>query len=193
MKEIIFFSNNENKIIEICSLLKTSAFNILNLRDFDKIKSPAETGNSFNENAKIKSLFGLNKFNKMCFADDSGICIEAMGGGPGINSSDFLNSKKKTNVLNYIINITQSKNNFNAYFQTTVCLAINKNSFFYFTGKIMGKISNNIKGVNGFGYDPIFIPSGYSITFAEMDIFEKNKISHRSIALSKLKKYLLSI
>ena len=194
MKEIFFFSNNEDKIKEISNLLKITSFQVLSLKNVGKIVSPIETGKSFGENAKIKSLFGLKKFNKICFADDSGICIEAMNGKPGINSKDFFNSNKnKIYILNHIIDIAKNKNNFNAYFQTTICLSMNKNNHFFFTGKIKGEISDKIRGVDGFGYDPIFIPDGYSLTFAEMKMSNKNKISHRSIAVSKLKKYLISI
>jgi len=194
MKEIIFFSNNKNKIKEISNLLQDISFKVLNLNNFKKVESPNESGTTFKENAKIKSLFGFKKFNKICFADDSGICIKAMNNKPGINSKKFLNSNKnKNDTLNQIINITKNKNKFSAYFQTTICLSINKNDHFFFTGKILGRISNKIKGVDGFGYDPIFIPNGYDLTFAEMKMSDKNKISHRSIAISKFKKYLVSI
>ena len=137
MKKIIFFSNNENKVNEISNLLQSFSFKVLSLKNFKKIKSPAEIGKSFNENAKIKSLFGFERFKKICFADDSGICIEAMNGKPGVNSSDYLksmNNKKK--LLNHIVSLAKEKNNFNAYFQTTICLTLNKNDHFFFTGKI---------------------------------------------------------
>jgi len=194
MKDIVFFSNNKNKIKEISNLLQDISYKVLSLNNFEKVKSPIESATTFKENAKIKSLFGFKKFNKICFADDSGICIKAMNNKPGINSKKFLNSNKnKNDTLNQIINITKNKNKFSAYFQTTICLSINKNDHFFFTGKILGRISNKIKGVDGFGYDPIFIPNGYDLTFAEMKMSDKNKISHRSIAISKFKKYLVSI
>lgn len=194
MKDIVFFSNNKNKINEISNLFKNSSFNILNLNNFKKIKSPNEIGKTFKENSKIKSLFGLRTFNKICFADDSGICIKAMNGKPGVNSNEFLNSNKdKKDILNQIINVTKNKKNFSAYFKTTICLSTNENDHSFFTGKILGKISNKIKGKGGFGYDPIFIPNGCDFTFAEMSIKDKNKISHRSIAIAKFKKHLLSI
>lgn len=194
MKKIIFFSNNENKINEISNLLKNFSFKVLSLKNFKKIKSPAEIGKSFDENAKIKSLFGFERFKKICFADDSGICIEVLKGKPGVNSSDYLNSmNNRKKLLGHIISLAKKKNSFDAYFQTTICLTLNKHNHFFFNGKIKGKISNEIRGLKGFGYDPIFIPNGYNNTFAEMNMSEKNKISHRSIAISKLKKYLISI
>ena len=190
MKQIVFFSNNKNKILEVSNLFLKSKFKILSLNNFNKIISPEETGETFEENAKIKSLYGFKKFNHMCFADDSGICIEALNGKPGINSKSYLNKKNKEDVFNFIINETNNKKNYNAFFQTTICLSQNKNDHIFFTGKIQGKISNKIIGNNGFGYDPIFIPQGFKKTFSEMSIKEKNNISHRGIALRKLKSFI---
>ena len=192
MREIIFFSNNKNKIKEISALFKYSNIKILSLNNFkNKILSPEETGNTFDNNAKIKSLFGYNFFKKYCFADDSGICIEALGGGPGINSKKFLESNKNsTDKLIEIILLTKKKNNFLAFFQTSICLSLSSDHVIYFKGKIKGKISKEIKGSNGFGYDPIFIPDGEDLTFAEMTNQKKNSLSHRAIAIKKLKRYL---
>ena len=131
MKEIVFFSNNQNKIKEMSNLLQDISYNVLSLNNFNKVKSPNESGTTFKENAKIKSLFGLKKFNKFCFADDSGICIKAMNNKPGIKSKEFLNSNKnKNDMLNQIISIAKNKNNFSAYLQTTICLSINERDHF---------------------------------------------------------------
>ena len=190
MKEVVFFSNNKNKIIEISNFFNEKSLKILNLNNFKKIQSPNEIGQTFEENAKIKSLFGYNFFKKICFADDSGISIEAMGGGPGVNSKNFLQKEsnpKKT--LKLILSVVKDTNNFNAFFQTSICLSLNKTSHIFFNGIVKGKISDEIKGSGGFGYDPIFIPYDYDRTFAEMSLKEKNTISHRSIALKKLMGY----
>ena len=110
MKEIVFFSNNSNKISEICNFLSDSNIKILSLNDCIKIKSPKETGFTFKENAKIKSLYGYKKFNKICFADDSGICIKALKEKPGVNSKEFLNLKNKPEeVLKEIISVVKKK------------------------------------------------------------------------------------
>ena len=110
MKDIVFFSNNKNKIKEISNLLQDIPYEVLNLNSFEKVESPNESARTFKENAKIKSLFGFKKFNKICFSDDSGICIKAMNGKPGINSKEFLNSNKnKNDTLNQIINIAKNK------------------------------------------------------------------------------------
>ena len=191
MQDILFFSNNSKKIEEIYNFFKKSSVKLTSLNDYNKIKSPEETGTSFEENAKIKSLYGYKHFNKICFADDSGICIKALDNNPGIKSKEFLYSKNKPlKVLEKIISITKNKNTYEAFFQTTICLTINKNTHMYFTGKIEGEISNKIKGSNGFGYDPIFIPNGHKLTFGEMPLNKKNIYSHRGIAIQKLKKYL---
>ena len=194
MKEILFFSNNKNKIVEITNLIKSLPVKILNLGHFDKIKSPEETGLTFEENANIKSLHGLNKFNIACFADDSGICIEAINNKPGVNSKEFLEKKNNSNlVLEEIIFAAKEQKNFSAYFQSTICLSLKKENHIFFTGKIHGKISEKIKGVGGFGYDPIFIPNDHNITFAEMSLERKNKLSHRAIAVKKLLSYLTTL
>jgi len=191
VKDLLFFSNNQHKIIEISKIFSKTSINILSLNNFKKIKSPDETGLTFEENAKIKSQFGLEKFKKNCFSDDSGICIDSMNGFPGINSKKFLEEEKGSQTkLKKIILTAKNKNNFNAFFQTTICLSLSKNKNIFFTGKIKGKISKEIKGVGGFGYDPIFIPSGHKLTFAEMNVEEKNLFSHRFKAISKLIIYI---
>ena len=187
MKDIIFFSNNEHKIFEVSQILSKNSFNILGLNKFKKIRSPRETGKNFEENAKIKSVYGFKKFNKVCFADDSGICISALNGKPGIASKKFLIDEggRKT-ALNRIIEIAKKKNNFKAFFQTTICISISLNENYFFTGKLMGNISSKIKGKEGFGYDPIFIPEGQKQTLGEITNKEKSLISHRYLALKKL-------
>ena len=194
MKEIIFFSNNENKILEISNFFNKRSLNILNLNNYKKIQSPNETGQTFEENAKIKSLYGYNYFKKICFADDSGISIEAMGGGPGVNSSDFLQKERnQESALKLILSIVKDSNNFNAFFQTSICLSLDETKHIFFNGIVKGKISQEIKGGGGFGYDPIFIPDNYNRTFAEMTLKEKNTVSHRSIALKKLRDYFTEL
>ena len=193
-KDIIFFSNNKNKIIEINNLFKGVPFNLLDLKSFRKISSPLESGLTFKENAKIKAQFGLKKFKKICFADDSGISIDSLSGKPSVNSKGFLEGNNNQNkILNKIIISAKEKDNFDAFFQTTICLSLNLKKNVYFNGIVKGTISKKISGLNGFGYDPIFIPSGHDRTFAEMKTEEKNLLSHRGIAFNKLKKYLKSL
>ena len=157
------------------------------------MSKPRETGSTFEENAKIKTSYGYKKIKLPCFADDSGICISALGDFPGVESKRFLKKNddhKKT--FKTIINKAKELSNFHAYFQTSVSLTFNNESIF-FKGVVRGKISSEPRGKNGFHYDPIFIPEGSEKTFGEMSIEEKNQISHRARAIDKLKKFLIKL
>ena len=191
MKKLLFFSHNQNKIIEINQIFKSKKIIIQNLNSYQKIKDPVEKGKSFAENAKIKSEYGQKIFNIPCFADDSGFCVEALNNDPGIKSKRFLEkftSKKES--FDYIISKVIKKKNNKAFFMSAISLSLNKGHHIIFLGKINGKVSLKPKGENGFGYDPIFIPENYNQTFAEMKPNEKNKISHRKLAITKLKSFL---
>ena len=193
MKELLFFSHNDYKIKEINFLFKNLNVKLLSLNDFPKIKEPEENGGTFEENAKIKALCGFKKFKTACFADDSGICIEALNFKPGIFSSRF--QKECGGIekaFELIIDTVKSKKNKNAFFKTSISLIINNKNIHYFEGVVKGKISLKPKGDFGFHYDPIFIPNGFKKTFGEMSPEQKNSISHRSIAFEKLKKFILS-
>ena len=191
VKKIIFFSNNKNKIKEISNLFIKLNYKLLSLNDFKNTESPIENGKTFKDNAKIKSIYGYKKFNQLCFADDSGICIDALNGAPGINSKQYLESEKNKNTtLNKIISLAKNKDRYKAFFETSICLTLNINKQIFFTGRVYGKISLKIRGNHGFGYDPIFIPNGMNLTFSEMTIYQKNLLSHRAIAIKKLSKYL---
>ena len=194
MKKIFFFSENRNKFYEISSLFKKTNFEILNIDNFPDLKIPIENGQTFEENAKIKSLYGFKKTNLPCFADDSGFCIKSLKDFPGIKSKRFIEENNGVeNALGIIINKTKNLSDKNAYFKTSISLSLDKRNTLLFNGVVKGKISNKPKGDKGFGYDPIFIPNGSNKTFAEMSSEEKNEISHRSIAIKKFKKYLIKL
>ena len=191
MKNLLFFSNNKNKIIEIKKIFKKFNLEILSLSDLEISDEPEENGQTFEENAKIKSDYGFNKTGFPCFADDSGICIESLNWKPGVFSKRFLNNFKSNEAcFESIIKSTKMKNKQNAYFKTSICLTVKDNQNVIFNGKIYGKISEQAKGRFGFGYDPIFIPKNYNKTLAELSTKEKNEISHRSIAVTKLINFL---
>ncbi len=193
MKNLLFFSHNNKKVSEVKKILSRKDIKIYNLNFYNKIKEPIESGKSFAENAKIKSYCGLKEFKTPCFADDSGICIEALNNKPGIKSKRFLEEfKTHKHAFEYIISSVINKKNDRAFFKTAICLSIKKNYHVIFEGVVNGRISTKPKGVNGFGYDPIFIPDGYKKTFAEMNSKEKNKISHRLIALRKMESFLFN-
>ena len=193
MKEILFFSNNKNKLIEIKKIFKEYKVKLLSLSDVNIDDQPIESGKTFEENAKIKSDYGFNKAGIPCFADDSGICIESLNWKPGINSKGFLNKfRSKDECFKYIMKSVKVNYKKKAYFKTSISLTINKSINIIFNGKIDGKISDKKKGGSGFGYDPIFIPNSYKKTLAEISVNEKNEISHRSIAVTKLINFLFN-
>ena len=191
MKDILFFSHNQKKIVEVKQIFKNSKIKVYDLNSFKKIKEPKETGATFSSNAKIKSKYGQQLFDMPCFADDSGFCVEALKNNPGVKSKRFLekfsNNKK---AFEYIISNVVKKRNNKAFFVTAISLTLKENHHITFLGKISGTVSLEPKGMNGFGYDPIFIPENNIKTFAEMNLEEKNVISHRKIAITKLKSFL---
>ena len=191
MKKLLFFSNNNNKIIEIKKIFKKFNLEILSLSDLEISDEPEENGQTFEENAKIKSDYGFNKTGIPCFADDSGICIESLNWKPGVLSKRFLNNFKSNEAcFESIIKSVKMKSKQNAYFKTSISLTVKENQNVIFNGKIDGKISEQAKGRFGFGYDPIFIPNSFNKTFAELSTKEKNRLSHRSIAVTKLINFL---
>jgi XTP/dITP diphosphohydrolase len=191
LKNILFFSHNQKKIIEIRQIFKDSKIKIYDLNSSKKTREPKETGATFSSNAKIKSKYGQQLFDMPCFADDSGFCVEALKNNPGVKSKRFLekfsNNKK---AFEYIISNVVKKRNNKAFFVTAISLTLKENHHITFLGKINGTVSLKPKGMNGFGYDPIFIPENNIKTFAEMSLEEKNVISHRKIAITKLKSFL---
>ena len=191
MKDILFFSHNQKKIIEVRQIFKDSKIKVYDLNSYKKIREPRENGGTFASNAKIKSKYGQKLFNMPCFADDSGFCVEALKNNPGVKSKRFFekfsNNKK---AFDYIIaNVVKKKNN-KAFFVTAISLTLKENHHIILIGKISGTVSLEPKGANGFGYDPIFVPENNFKTFAEMNLEEKNIISHRKIAITKLKSFL---
>jgi XTP/dITP diphosphohydrolase len=191
LKDILFFSHNQKKVIEVKQIFKESKIKVYDLNSFDKVKEPKETGATFSSNAKIKSKYGQEIFNMPCFADDSGFCVEALKNNPGVKSKRFLEKfSNNEKAFEYIIsNVIKNKNN-KACFITAISLTLKENHHIIFLGKIDGTVSLEPKGDNGFGYDPIFIPENNIKTFAEMNLEEKNVISHRKIAITKLKSFL---
>ena len=141
MKNLLFFSNNNKKILEVKKIFNSRDVKIHNLSRFAKIKEPNENGLSFAENAKIKSSFGLKNFNIPCFADDSGLCVEALKNKPGIKSKRFLQKfASNEDAFEHIIsNVIKTKNN-KAFFKSAICLSITNNHHIVFEGKINGKI-----------------------------------------------------
>lgn len=189
MKKIVFATNNYNKFNEIKYILPKN-IKLISLKDLDFNEQIEESGNTLKDNAKIKSNYIFNKYSLSCFSDDSGLLIDYLNGEPGVYSSTYAGVPR--NDLNNMIKVLEKLKNINnrlAYFKTIISLNLGSKNLI-FSGELMGTISNSIKGNNGFGYDPIFIPKGYNRTLGELSLSIKNKISHRALAIKKLINFL---
>ena len=186
---LVFATQNNGKYDEVNKMMPSNV-NLLSLNDLNFEDHINETGKTLKQNAKIKSDFIFENFRINCFADDTGLEIDSLNGMPGVYSARFagVNCNSQDNIEKVWKLLTIHKNT-NARFKSVFSLNLNGKTFF-FEGKIDGKIIFERKGQNGFGYDSIFIPNGHSKTFAELNLVEKNKISHRSEALKKLIMFL---
>ena len=189
MQHLVFATNNAHKLEEVAAKIE-GKIKLLNLTDIGCIEEIDETGATFRENASLKSRFIYDKYHINCFGDDSGLEIEALNGEPGVFSARYAgeHGNHAANIdktLAALKNITNRKANF----RTVISLIWNGDEYF-FEGVINGTIRNERIGTAGFGYDPIFQPDGYTKTFAEMSLAEKNKISHRAIAMADLLDFL---
>lgn len=189
--KICFATHNENKIREVRELL--DPIEIIGLTELSQDEEIPETGQTLDENSLIKAEFLFSKFKVNCFADDTGLEVEALDGAPGVYSARYAGDQKdnQANINLLLQNLTGIKNR-NARFRTVISLILNGQTV-TFEGIVNGQITKELSGSEGFGYDPVFIPEGYDITFAEMSLDEKNKISHRGRAVRKLVDYLRSI
>jgi len=187
-KELVFATNNAHKTKEVAKILAPN-YKVLSLKDINCLVDIPETGDTFEENAKLKSTYVFENFGLDCFADDSGLEVEALNNEPGIYSARYSGVKDDATNLQLLLKNMEGKTDRRARFKTVISLLKNgKNHLF--EGVIEGTIRTVTSGTNGFGYDPIFQPDGYEITFAEMDMSEKNKISHRALAMQKLIEFL---
>lgn len=191
--KFVFATNNIHKLEEIKSLIKTDELELLSLSDVEIKEEIPETSDTIEGNALQKSFFVYNKIGFSCFADDTGLEIEVLDGRPGVYSARYAghgcsfedNVKKVLNEMN-------GKKNRKARFRTVISLIIDGREK-QFEGIVDGQIISANRGVKGFGYDPIFMPDGFSKTFAEMTMVEKNEISHRARAFKKLIDYLRGV
>lgn len=183
--ELVFATNNLNKLDELKKMLDVS-IHLKSLSDINCSEDIPETGNTLEENAFQKSNYIYSKFKVNCFADDTGLEIDALKGEPGVLSARYAGEEKDAskNMLKVLDHLKYYENR-KARFRTVISLIMDSNEY-QFEGIVDGEIKKNPSGTKGFGYDPIFTPDGYSQTFAEMDLSEKNRISHRGKAVQKL-------
>ncbi len=192
MKKLVFATNNPHKLQEVREIL-SGQYEVVGLKDIGFTGDIPETGTTLDENASIKSHFVLEHYGMDCFADDTGLEVEALNGAPGVYSARYAGEEAtyEKNV-DKLLKELSGKTNRSARFRTVISLLLDGKEY-TFEGTVEGKIIEERRGEGGFGYDPVFVPEGYEQTFAEMDAVLKNKISHRGRATRKLVEFLRSI
>ena len=191
MIELVFATNNRHKLNEL-SKLAGDKFHLLSLKDINCFDDIPETADTLEGNAAIKAQYIWEKFEINCFADDTGLEVDALNGQPGVYSARYAGEDQDSEAnLSKVLKELRGNTNRKARFRTVICLIIEGNEYF-FEGIVNGNLLTERQGKEGFGYDPIFVPIGYDNTFAEMDMTVKNIISHRGIAIEKLIAFLKS-
>ena len=187
--KLVFATQNENKAQEIQSLLP-EYFKIITLKDIRCFDEIPETSETLEGNSLLKASFISETYNLNCFADDTGLEIEALDNRPGVYSARYAGTEISAAAnINKVLLELKGKTTRNAQFRTIITLILNKSTF-SFEGIVRGEIISEKRGENGFGYDPIFVPEGEVRTFAEMSLEEKNKHSHRARAFQKMIDFL---
>lgn len=199
MHEIVFATNNYNKVKEVQNLIG-KGFKILNLKDLGLVNIDIpEEQDTLEGNALQKANFIYKKFSIPCFADDTGLEINALDGEPGVYSARYAQNDVKNSSqsvtdanINKVLRNLENKKDKTARFKTVIAYIENNNNKYFFEGVVSGTITNARKGKDGFGYDPVFQPDGHDKTYAQMTLEEKNLMSHRAIAFRKFAGFLLS-
>ncbi|HOG20232.1 MAG TPA: non-canonical purine NTP diphosphatase [Salinivirgaceae bacterium] len=187
--KLLFVTNNQHKISEISALLPQEV-ELVGLSDIGIYEDIPETGDTLKANALQKAEYVFLKTKRWCFADDTGLEVEALGGAPGIHSARYAGeAKNSTDNVNLLLKNLKGVENRNARFKTVIALIFDDKRYF-FEGIVEGKIIDTPIGTEGFGYDPVFIPNGYNETFAQMPLSLKNTISHRAKAINKLIEFI---
>lgn len=186
---LVFASNNEHKITEIKSLLGNS-FELLSLADININEDIPEEEPLIEGNALAKARYVFNSRMVNVFADDTGLEIEALDGLPGVHSARFAGEMRDSSAnIEKVFSMLRDKENRKARFRTVIALILDGTEYL-FEGIVNGEIITEKRGTGGFGYDPVFLPDGKLLTFAQMDLTEKNTISHRARAFEKLREFL---
>lgn len=194
LDKIIFASHNEGKIAEIKQILAPFKIDVLSYKDVE-FPDVEETGTTFAENSLLKSS-AIAKFTGIaCLADDSGLCVDALNGAPGVYSARYAPNRDFAKGMEKLLIEMQKSDNKSraAHFSCVISLCYPSGEYHIFEGKVEGKIAEHKRGNGGFGYDPLFIPDGYDESFAELGAEVKNKISHRGRAMQKLLEYLKNL
>ncbi|MCF0255608.1 non-canonical purine NTP diphosphatase [Bacteroides heparinolyticus] len=189
-KKFVFATNNAHKLEEVSAILGKK-IELLSMKDIDCNVDIPETADTLEGNALIKARYIFENYHLDCFADDTGLEVEALNGAPGVYSARYAGDAHDSEAnMKKLLKEMENVENRRARFRTVFALIINGKEHL-FEGIVKGEIIKNRKGTSGFGYDPVFVPEGYSQTFAEMGNELKNKISHRAMATQKLCHFLL--
>ena len=189
MKTLVFATNNLHKLEEVRDILGGS-FCIASLKEIGCTDDIPETADTLEGNALQKARYVKEKFGYDCFADDTGLEVEALGGAPGVFSARYAGPGHDSEAnMQKLLKELEGKTNRQAQFRTVVALILEGREY-TFEGIVRGTILTECRGTAGFGYDPVFVPEGYAETFAEMGSEEKNRISHRARAVQKLADFL---
>lgn len=191
-RKLVFATNNAHKLKEVADILGDK-IELLSLNDIDCHTDIPETADTLEGNALLKSSFIYKNYGLECFADDTGLEVEALDGAPGVYSARYANAERhdaQANMLK-LLHEMEGEENRKAQFRTAISLILDGKEYL-FEGIIKGEITKEKRGDSGFGYDPIFLPAGYDRTFAELGNDIKNKISHRALAVQKLCEFLQS-
>jgi XTP/dITP diphosphohydrolase len=187
--QICFATNNKNKLKEIKNKLG-KAYDIISLSDLGHVDELSETHDTLEGNSLEKAQFIHETYGIDCFADDSGLLVDALNGDPGVNSARYAGESRSSDAnMDLLLKNLHGVSNRKATFVTVITLILHGKAQ-QFRGEVHGVITEEKSGNHGFGYDPIFLPDGWGKTFAELDLGTKNKISHRGIAVEKLVKFL---
>lgn len=184
---LVFATNNVNKVKEVNAML--GDLEVVSLKAINCTEEIPETTGTIPGNALQKARYVRDNYQVDCFAEDTGLEIDALNGEPGVDTAFYSGSRDANANMQKVLDNLKDKNNRGAQFRTVVAL-VRDGKEYRFEGICRGTISTKQRGAQGFGYDPIFIPDGYQTTFAEMDAAEKNKISHRKKAVAQLLKFL---
>ena len=188
---LVFATNNAHKLDEVRSILG-SRFTVKSLKEIGCEADIPETADTLEGNALMKARFLYEKYGVDCFADDTGLEVTALGGAPGVHTARYAGNHDSEANMNKLLNELEKKSDRSAQFRTVIALIIEGKEFL-FEGIVKGTIAKEKAGDGGFGYDPIFIPDGFTQTFSQMGYDSKNHISHRALAVEKLFNYLNSI
>lgn len=188
--KVILASNNKGKIKEFKEILANFNIEVLSLKDINFNEEIIEDGETFEENALIKAKTIYDRYHLPVIADDSGLCVDYLNGEPGIYSARYHGLEDEKDRIRLILEMLKDTKERNAHFHCSIVFYISNDNYHHFPGEVYGSLDYEMKGSNGFGYDVIFIPNGYTQTFGQLDTSIKNEISHRANALKLFVRFL---